>query len=158
MNSYITVGIIVLLVIVLFLLIKLFVPSVKKMIVNMPKWLILVLMAVVTVAIILLVKSLATTGGMIGGDGSSGTDILEKPEFEEQDLSGSIIIRAEQIILEGKPSDTKAVSEWLDRKAAEEFTVILVDDYASASVYRTVKNMCEDKGVNYNTQDEKWLK
>ena len=158
MNSYFIIGLIAVLSVILVLLIRLFVPSVKRSLEQLPKWFMLLLMAAVVVAIFFLVRSLDRTGGMTGGSGAESKSTAEEhTDRDEAKLTDCIILRADEIRIGGQAVDMDYAAEYLEQKAAEGTAVTIVDDYSLAALYREITALCDDKGVKYNTQDEKWL-
>lgn len=159
MNKYVIIGLIVVLAALLLLLLKAFVPSVRKAMENMPKWVMFLLIAIVLVAIAILINSLIKTGGT---PGSTGETVLSEAEKEhkatpESEIDNCIIVRADKVLINGAPADMDYVDSYLNTKANAGVQITLVDDFSLASLYRTVITMCDEKGVKYNTQDETWL-
>jgi hypothetical protein len=44
------------------------------------------------------------------------------------------------------------LKDTLQNKGSEGYKIILVDNYAETKVYRALKNMLEDFGINYETE------
>lgn len=156
MNDYIKIALILLLAVVLFLLIRSLLPAVKHSLREMPKWLLVVLIAAVVVAIIFLVKSLAKSGGAIGG--ADGTDAAPiRQEEQDAQYAECIIIRADEIILDGRVSDLEAVKAYVAEHYKAHKKAIIVDDYGLASLCHEVIAICKDIGAEYELWDEKRL-
>lgn len=155
MNDYLKIALILLLVVVLFLLLRAFFPALKKSLRDMPKWLLVVLIAMVAIALVLLIRSMAKSGGALGGEERVTEDSVRREE--ENVYEDCIIVRADEVFINNAVRDTDAVRAYVRDRKKNHTMITIVDDYGLAGLYHEVVNICKEEGADFETKDETGL-
>lgn len=151
----------VLLALLLFGIFRILLPSIKLYISRMPKGIFVLLFLVIICVIVYLVYYLIgdATGGNPGNDkqteASSG-NILEEDE-ERPIKENCIVLTGSDVFIENAKADSETLEKYIDYRVENNIPITIVDDYSTAALIREIKAICDEKGVRYSIEDEKWL-
>ncbi len=165
MNKTVAIVILVILAIVLFFLIKSFLPVFTRAINQMPKGIFVLLILVIIVVMIYLVSFIVSdrTGGNPGSNGESKDDIIEASMDDNQDevitesTENCIILRNDEIWIDNQSVDWDTMEKYIDFHVENNIEISIIDDYSTAVLHHQITNLCDEKGVKYRTEDEKWI-
>ena len=148
----------ILLVLLLFGIGKILLPSVRKYISRMPKGIFVLLFLAIACTVGYLIYYLVTdrTGGTPGNVGENSTELVDE-ESEKPIKENCIVLSGPSQYIENKSVDDSALEAYIDYRVKNNIPVTIVDDYATLDLVKKVKGICEKKGVNYSIEDEKWL-
>lgn len=148
----------IILVLILFGLGKILVPSIRKYISRMPKGIFVMLFLAIACTVGYLIYYLITdtTGGTPGNESSNTASIDEENETKPI-KENCIVLSGPSQYIENKTVDDSALESYIDYRVKNNIPVTIVDDYATLEIMKKVKGICDKKGVNYSIEDEKWL-
>ena len=148
----------VVLVLLLFGIGKILVPSIRKYISRMPKGIFVLLFLAIACTVGYLIYYLITdtTGGTPGNESSNTASIDEENETKPV-KENCIVLSGPSQYIENKTVDDSALESYIDYRVKNNIPVTIVDDYATLELMKKVKGICDKKGVNYSIEDEKWL-
>jgi len=148
----------IVLVLILFGLGKILVPSIRKYISRMPKGIFVLLFLAIACTVGYLIYYLITdtTGGTPGNESSNTASIDEENEAKPI-KENCIVLSGPSQYIENKTVDDSALESYIDYRVKNNIPVTIVDDYATLDLMKKVKGICDKKGVNYSIEDEKWL-
>lgn len=148
----------IVLVLILFGLGKILVPSIRKYISRMPKGIFVLLFLAIACTVGYLIYYLITdtTGGTPGNESSNTASIDEENEAKPI-KENCIVLSGPSQYIENKTVDDSALESYIDYRVKNNIPVTIVDDYATLEIMKKVKGICDKKGVNYSIEDEKWL-
>ena len=87
---------------------------------------------------------------------SEGTDATEEEVITEK-IDNCIILRDNNIWIDNEIVDADAVNAYIDERVVNNIEITIVDDYSMASLHHEITDLCKKKGVNFKTENEKWL-
>ncbi len=134
-------------------------PTFKRFVHRMPRSILIVLMLVIIGVMIWLIVYLVNDlpgGGQTGENEHNRTETSQN-EQENPLLEDCIIIRGKDIIINNLIADLNSLSDYIDERVENGTLLTIVDDYAVSSLYRSIIELCEEKGVKKEEQNEKWL-
>ncbi|MBQ5932410.1 MAG: hypothetical protein IJL55_01715 [Lachnospiraceae bacterium] len=148
----------VILVLLLFGVGKILLPSIRKYINRMPKGIFVLLFLAIacTVGYLIYYLVTGTTGGTPGNESSNTASIDEENEAKPI-KENCIVLSGPSQYIENKTVDDSALESYIDYRVKNNIPVTIVDDYATLELMKKVKGICDKKGVNYSIEDEKWL-
>ena len=148
----------VVLVLLLFGIWKILVPSIRKYISRMPKgiFVLLFLSIACTDGYMTYYLITDTTGGTPGNESNNTASIDEENETKPV-KENCIVLSGPSQYIENKTVDDSALESYIDYRVKNNIPVTIVDDYATLELMKKVKGICDKKGVNYSIEDEKWL-
>ena len=148
----------ILLVLLLFGVGKILLPSVRKYISRMPKGIFVLLFLAIACTVGYLIYYLVTdvTGGTPGNVSSNNSELVDE-ENERPIKENCIVLSGPSQYIENKTVDDSALESYIDYRVKNNIPVTIVDDYATLELMKKVKGICDKKGVNYSIEDEKWL-
>jgi len=150
----------VLLVILLFGIFKILLPSIKIYISRMPKGIFVILFLVIVSFAVYLVHYLVTdiTGGNPGNEKTAENSGIEAEEDLPKTVKENcIVISGSNVFIENEKADSAAIDKYIDYRVENNIQITIVDDYSTAALFREIKAICDAKGVRYSIEDEKWL-
>ena len=151
----------VILAVLLFLIIKILLPSIRIYISRMPKGIFVLLFLVIAVVIVYLVNYLIhdETGGIPGNENSSEAASLSKEEEEKERVikENCIVVSGSEVFIENEKADSDMLDSYLNYRLENNIMITLVDDYATSALFNEIKAICEEKGIRYKIENEKWL-
>ena len=150
----------VILAVLLFLIIKILLPSIRIYISRMPKGIFVVLFLVIAGVITYLVHYLVTgaTGGNPGNDNTNEQAGIEKQEDMPKTVKENcIVLSGSEVYIENEKADSKTIDNYIDYRVENNIELTIVDDYSTAALFREIKAICDKKGVRYIIENEKWL-
>ena len=151
----------VILALLLFLIIKILLPSIRIYISRMPKGIFVLLFLVIAVVIVYLVNYLIhdETGGLPGNESSNETAAISKEEDEtEREIKENcIVVSGSEVFIENEKADSEMLDSYINYRLENNIMITLVDDYATAALFNEIKAICEEKGIRYKIENEKWL-
>ena len=150
----------VLLVILLFGIFKILLPSIKIYISRMPKGIFVILFLVIVSFAVYLVHYLVTdiTGGNPGNEKTAENSGIEAEEDLPKTVKENcIVISVSNVFIENEKADSAAIDKYIDYRVENNIQRTIVDDYSTAALFREIKAICDAKGVRYSIEDEKWL-
>ena len=151
------------LVVVLILLFRLIAPIIKNTINQIPKGILLILALAVLVFIICLIVYLfkdESSGGSPGAGNSGNQMQISEAESEViiiDNIENCIILRDDKVWIDNQIVDMDYVNEYIDYRVENNIQITIVDDYSLSSLHHEITDLCDNKGVNYITEDETWL-
>ena len=98
-----------------------------------------------------------------GGVGSPAQETEEQSSIEivisAERLENSIVLEEDKIVIDNEPvEDMSFVEAYIDQRANDNVTVVIVDNYALASLYHQIIEICDEKGANYKpVKYEEWI-
>lgn len=148
--------------ILLFVIVKVMIPSLKRYISRMPKGIFVLLFLLILGISAYLIHYLIygdRTGGMFGSD-KPKDELAEDEKDEEKYIvkENCIVLSGSDVLIENEKADNKTLEAYLDYRIENNITVTIVDDYCTVALIRDIKAFCEKKGVRYIIEDETWLK
>ena len=146
--------------VLLFCVIKILLPSIRRYISRMPKGIFVLLFLVIICVIVYLVRYLiyGETGGLSGNESNSETEAVSGTEEKEKIIKENcIVLSGSEIIIENEKADSKMLNSYLDYRVENNIMITIVDDYATSALFSEVKAVCDKKGIRYKIEDEKWL-
>jgi len=148
----------IVLVLLLFGIGKILVPSIRKYISRMPKGIFVLLFLAIACTVGYLTYYLITdtTGGTPGNESSNTASIDEENETKPV-KENCIVLSGSSQFIENKTVDDSVLESYIDYRVKNNIPVTIVDDYATLDLMKKVKGICDKKGVNYSIEDEKWL-
>ena len=149
----------ILLVLLLFGVGKILLPSVRKYISRMPKGIFVLLFLAIACTVGYLIYFLVTdtTGGTPGNAGENRTEAVDEENETKPIKENCIVLSGPSQYIENKSVDDSALEAYIDYRVKNNIPVTIVDDYATLDLMKKVKGICDKKGVNYSIEDEKWL-
>ena len=149
----------VILVLLLFGVGKILLPSIRKTIHRMPKGIFVLLFIAIacTVGYLIYYLVVGTTGGTPGNEGANNTELVDKDNETKPIKENCIVLSGPSQYIENKTVDDSALESYIDYRVKNNIPVTIVDDYATLDLMKKVKGICDKKGVNYSIEDEKWL-
>lgn len=150
----------VLLVILLFGIFKIILPSIKIYISRMPKGIFVILFLVIVSFAVYLVHYLVTdiTGGNPGNEKTAENLGVEAEEDLPKTVKENcIVISGSNVFIENEKADSAVIDKYIDYRVENNIQITIVDDYSTAALFREIKAICDAKGVRYSIEDEKWL-
>ena len=150
----------VLLALLLFGIFKILLPSIKIYISRMPKGIFVLLFLVIVCVIIYLVYYLIgdPTGGNPGNDKQTAASSGETAIDEERPIKEDcIILSGSDVFIENKKADSETIEKYIDYRVENNRQITIVDDYSTAALIHEIKALCDEKGIRYVIEDEKWL-
>ena len=149
----------IILVLLLFGVGKILLPSIIKYIRRMPKGIFVLLFLAIACTVGYLVYYLITgaTGGTPGNEGTNSTELVDKDDETKPIKENCIVLSGHSQYIENKTADDNALESYIDYRVKYNIPVTIVDDYATLELMNKVKGICDKKGVNYRIEDEKWL-
>ena len=159
MSKPVAIILLVLLAVLLIVVIRILYPSIKHYINRMPKGIFVLLFLAIIGAGAYLIHYLiyGATGGLAGNDGSQKEQEEVKEEETEIVRENCIVLRGSEIYVGNEKSDEEAMKKYIDVRVENNIPITLVDDYSTVALFRKVKTICDEKGVRYSIEDEKWL-
>lgn len=165
MNKITAIVILVILAIVLFFLLKSFMPVFSRAIKNMPKGIFILLILVIIVVMIYLTSYIVNdrTGGNPGNNGESNDEIIEASMDDSQadviteSIENCIILRNDEIWIDNQKVEWDAMEKYIDVHVENNIEISIIDDYSTAVLHHKITDLCDEKGVKYKTEDETWI-
>ncbi len=167
MNKPIAIILLVVLALVLILAIRALIPMFTNFLKNLPVGIfILFLVAVLGIMayLIYFLINADAPGGQMGNVVEDLPQVTEAPEPEPQvpeevpeKLKHCIVLKGDRIWIENQEVNTERVQSYIDEHVLSNTELIIVDDYALASLHHEITKLCDKKGVNYRIENEKWI-
>ncbi len=88
-----------------------------------------------------------------GSMGSPAQETEEQSSIEitltAEKLENSIVLEGDTILIDGNPiDDMNFVEEYIEQRANDDVTVVIVDNYSLASLHHQITEICREKGAN----------
>ncbi|MCR5823035.1 MAG: hypothetical protein K6G60_01235 [Lachnospiraceae bacterium] len=165
MNKIVAIILLVILALILILFIKAMVPALTGFLKNLPKGIFILLFLVIVGMMIYLIWYLANS--KVYGGQQQNADLQEQEEQqEEEQLKGNdeiiqpdhcIVLRDDVILISDREADMDTVEKYIDWHVENNTEMVIVDDYSTAALHHRITKLCDEKGVNYRTENEEWI-
>ncbi len=166
MNKYIAIILLAVLALILILFIKAMVPALTGFLKNLPKGIFILLFLVIVGMMIYLIHYLVNSG-VYGGQQQNTEEQQEQEELEEEEQlpenegviqpDHSIVLHNDVILISGREADMDTVEKYIDLHVENNTELVIVDDYSTAALHHRITKLCDEKGVNYRTENEEWI-
>lgn len=159
MNKPLAIILLVILAIVLVLLLRVLIPAFTNYLKNLPKGIfILLFVAIIAVMVYLIyfLISSAATGGEMGKTPEDEITVQEEnKEVVLEAVENCIILREDSIWINNVLVTMDYAEKYIDEHVESNTPIVIVDDYSLSSLHHEITELCDKKGVNYSTEDEK---
>ena len=169
MNKPFAIILLAVLALVLILAIRALIPMFTNFLKNLPVGIfILFLVAILGIMayLIYFLINADTPGGQMGKPAEELPQVTEAPEDPDEPevpeevpetLKHCIVLKGDRIWIENQQVNTERVQSYIDEHVLSNTELIIVDDYALASLHHEITKLCDKKGVNYRIENEKWI-
>ena len=78
-------------------------------------------------------------------------------EVITESTENCIILRNDEIWIDNQSVDWDTMEKYIDFHVENNIEISIIDDYSTAVLHHQITNLCDEKGVKYRTEDEKWI-
>ena len=160
MNKVLAIILLIILLVILIYILKTILPAFARFITGLPKGIFIILLAGIVGLMGYLVFYLINSsqyGGVLA-DPASSVDIPDPDEeIVAEKIDNCIILRNDEIWIDNQIVDVDFLKTYIDERVESNTEITVVDDYSLSSLHHEITSICNEKGVNYRNEDEKWL-